>query len=235
MARRKKEKIYDKSSSSPSTRRTILDRSREIINRIGANDFKIDIISNELELSPGNITYHFSRKDDICIALWQELMDKLDFNIVMSRMLDIKQLFLTLRAVGGMLWDYRGVVMSHGGNIRLVKKTDDTDEYQSISRMAYDFFSKAHEILRENGYIRNDASELILSSILESENIILRSWLNYQTVMEVSGKEEPLPKEEAVNRGALMTIYAMYPLFTDKAKADFKEISNRVYGGNMNV
>ena len=45
MARQKKEKIYDKSSSSPSTRRIILDRSREIINRIGAADFKIDVIA----------------------------------------------------------------------------------------------------------------------------------------------------------------------------------------------
>ena len=142
MARQKKEKIYDKSSSSPSTRRIILDRSREIINRIGAADFKIDVIAGELELSPGNITYHFSRKDDICIALWEELMDRLDFNVIMSKMLDLKQLFLALRAVNGLLWDYRGVVMSRGGDVRLVKNTDDTDEYQSISRTVYDFFTK---------------------------------------------------------------------------------------------
>lgn len=232
MARQKKENIYDKSS--PSTRRVILDKSREIINRIGANDFKIDVIAGELELSPGNITYHFSRKDDICIALWHELMDRLDFDVIVTQMLDLKQLFLALRAVNGMLWDYRGVVMSHGGDVRLVRRDDDTDERQSISRMICDFFSKAHDILRRNGYVR-DVSEQVLSSVLESENIILRSWLNYQAVAEVAGEAEPLPKEEAVNRGALMAIYAMYPLFTEKALADFKEISDRVYGGNMNV
>ncbi|MCX4359466.1 MAG: TetR/AcrR family transcriptional regulator [Rikenellaceae bacterium] len=235
MARQKKEKIYDKSSSSPSTRRIILDRSREIINRIGAADFKIDVIAGELELSPGNITYHFSRKDDICIALWEELMDRLDFNVIMSKMLDLKQLFLALRAVNGLLWDYRGVVMSRGGDVRLVKNTDDADEYQSISRTVYDFFTKAHEILRDNGYIRDDVSEQMLSSVLDSENIILRSWLNYQTVIEVTGDGEALPKEEAVNRGALMAIYSMYPLFSEKAKADFKEISDRVYDGKMNI
>ena len=236
MAKQRKEKTYDKSLSSPSTRSVILEKSREIINRIGANDFKIDVIAAEMGISPGNITYHFSRKDDICIALWRELIDKLDmFEVVLSGMLDLKQVFLTLRAVNGLLWDYRGVVMSRGGDVRIVKGADNVDERQSLSRIANDFMAKAHEILRKNGYIRQDVSDMMLSSALESENIMLRSWLNYQTVMEATGQQEPLPKEEAVNRGALMVIYSMYPLFSDKAKEDFKEISDRVYNGTMNV
>jgi len=235
MAREKREKIYDKPSSAPSTRRIILDKSLEIINRMGTADFKIDVIAGELEMSPGNITYHFSRKDDICIALWQELIDKLDFEAFVSQMLDIKQLFLALRAINGVLWDYRGVVISHGGSVRLMANTDDTGERHPISRMVYDLFAKAHAILRENGYIRADIPEKILSSVSDSENIILRSWLNYQTVTDVTGDGEPLSKDEAINRGALMAIYAMYPLFTEKAETDFKEIYERVYGGRINI
>lgn len=232
MAREKREKIYDKPSSAPSTRRMILDKSLEIINRMGTADFKIDVIAGELEMSPGNITYHFPRKDDICIALWQDLTDKLDFEAFVSQMLDIKQLFLALRAINGVMWDYRGLVISRGGGIRL---TVGTGERQPLSRMIYDLFAKAHAILRENGYIRADIPGKMLSSVSDSENIILRSWLNYQTVTDVAGDGEPLSKDEAVNRGALMAIYAMYPLFTEKAEADFKEIYGRVYDGRINI
>ena len=81
-----------------STREMILRRSLELINARGMVDFRIDTLAQSLGLSPGNITYHFSRKEDICVALWEQYLE--DYGQVvrsLTTLLDMKQLFLLNR------------------------------------------------------------------------------------------------------------------------------------------
>lgn len=220
----------------PSTRRTILDKALQTVNQVGEADFRIDALAGELGLSPGNITYHFAKKDDICTALWNELMDRFDtFDVMLSSMLDLKQLYLIVRAMNGLLWDYRGVVMSRGGDIRLVAGSDDKPENQSVSQMTYDLFNKAHDILRRNGYLRDNVPDMMMQSVLDSENIMLRSWINFRVVTQTCDQEKAVGENESINRGALTTIYAMYPILTKKGREEFAEISKKVEKGAMDV
>ncbi|MDE7134793.1 MAG: TetR/AcrR family transcriptional regulator [Rikenellaceae bacterium] len=219
----------------PSTRRMILDKALQTVNQVGEADFRIDALAGELGLSPGNITYHFAKKDDICTALWNELLDRFGtFDVMFSGMLDLKQLYLIVRAMNGLLWSYRGVVMSRGGDIRLAAGSD-KPEGQSISQMTYTFFERAHDILRRNGYLRDNVPDMMMRSVLDGENIMLRSWINLQVVTQACDREHDLDQSRSINRGALTTIYVMYPILTQKGKDEFAEICRKVEEGMIDA
>src|SRR4051812_45533142 len=55
------------------TRRRILDLARELFNREGLSRVGPREIARALEMSPGNLAYHFPTKDDLVAALVEEL------------------------------------------------------------------------------------------------------------------------------------------------------------------
>ncbi|MEG2758608.1 MAG: TetR/AcrR family transcriptional regulator [Rikenellaceae bacterium] len=83
-----------KSGKSVNTKTVILIKANELINEVGISDFRVDTLATSLGLSPGNITYHFHRKDDIAFALWNLAIDsvKKTYMHYVSSILDITQL-----------------------------------------------------------------------------------------------------------------------------------------------
>lgn len=59
-------------SESGGTRRRILDHAREAFNERGVAAVPIREIARELELSPGNVSYHFATKETLIAALVEE-------------------------------------------------------------------------------------------------------------------------------------------------------------------
>ncbi|MEG2318629.1 MAG: TetR/AcrR family transcriptional regulator, partial [Rikenellaceae bacterium] len=60
----KKEAKIDRTNVT--TRELIMQKTLEIVNDRGMADFRVDLLSSTLGLSPGNITYHFDKKEDLC-------------------------------------------------------------------------------------------------------------------------------------------------------------------------
>lgn len=94
-----------------STRELIIASANKIINRTGVVDFRIETLAQSLSLSPGNITYHFPKKEDIIAAIWEEYMAIMrDATAEMiTPLLDIKQLFLYFRTAAAKAINYVGV------------------------------------------------------------------------------------------------------------------------------
>lgn len=59
------------------TRQRIIDRSILLFNRYGLRNVAIDHIAAELDISPGNLTYHFPRKQDLLAATLGLLQERL--------------------------------------------------------------------------------------------------------------------------------------------------------------
>ena len=95
-----------------STKLSILEKANGIINEIGMSDFRIDTLSQSLNISPGNITYHFPKKDDISYSLWQRCQRDVVSSIgsQINQFMDIKQLYLLFRQIITTLYSYRGTL-----------------------------------------------------------------------------------------------------------------------------
>lgn len=57
----------------------ILDKSLELLNNIGSNKFNTNLIAKELDISLGNLYYHFRNKEDIILAIFNEVVKEIDY------------------------------------------------------------------------------------------------------------------------------------------------------------
>lgn len=217
----------DKTSDEVTTRELILERSLELINVMGMVDFRIDTLATSLGLSPGNITYHFSRKEDICVALWEQYLAEYgNVRHSLTTLIDIKQLYLINRINIYLSYKYRGVVMFRSADLGAMERDIERgrineEEHDSISH-------RVVQLLDMNGYLEPDVDGTI-RGVMDTYHYIMMRWSlnmafqNYP-VAEVESKLDML---------ALLVMYAMYPIFGPKGRAEFGDVMAKVEAGNL--
>lgn len=216
-----------------STRSLILEKSLDMINKIGVVEFRIDNLASDLGLSPGNITYHFSRKEDICVILWSDFIRKLNvYNATFSSMLDVKQAFLIIRAINKLIYDYRGVIMFRGGDLRVIHEDEDSEGDISFTLLSRQLFERILRILRRNGYAVELTDELLKNTLLNVESILMRWWINKAVILEDADSADT-DIARLINRNSLLVLFAMYAVFTDKGMREFRAIAEIVNKGEM--
>lgn len=211
-----------------STRDQILRRSLELINTKGMVDFRIDTLASSLGLSPGNITYHFSRKEDICVALWEQYLEEYGQVVrSLTTLLDIRQLYLLNRINIRLNYKYRGVVVFRSADLGAMTRDIEAgrvneDEHLAISHRVMD-------LLAGNGYLDpQSASAEVIEGTHIYHYIMMRWCINfaYQAY-------KPEEVEEKLDDLSLLSLHALYPTFSRKGREEFAEILGKVMSGNL--
>jgi AcrR family transcriptional regulator len=91
------------------TRERILETSLSLFNRFGAPHVTTANIADEMNISPGNLYYHFDNKDEIVIALYSAYEARMLplFADPAGRRLDVDDLWLWLHLMIEEMWGYR--------------------------------------------------------------------------------------------------------------------------------
>lgn len=205
-----------------STRDTILRQSLELINAGGMADFRIDTLARALSLSPGNITYHFSRKEDICFALWERYLgecDRLDRSL--TTLLDLRQYYLLNRLQIRLDYRYRGVVLFRSSDLGAMTRDREVNLAAEERHLA--FCRRAMQFLSRNGYLRKEASRQQLEDIHTSHYVLTRWSLNYGC--QAYGADELGSRLDYLS---LLSLHALYPVLSDRGIAEFTEIMDKV-------
>jgi len=63
------------------TKRKILSASRALFNQLGFSNVTIRMIALQLNMSSGNLNYHFKKREDILEALYFEMVEVFDVRI----------------------------------------------------------------------------------------------------------------------------------------------------------
>lgn len=63
------------------TKQKILDTSRQLFNELGYSNVTIRMIATELQISSGNLNYHFKKREDILEALYFEMVAVFDARV----------------------------------------------------------------------------------------------------------------------------------------------------------
>lgn len=214
-------KNIEKEKSTPSTKEVILNKSLEMINEGGMMDFRIDVLALSLNLSPGNITYHFAKKEDISVLLWQQFLAEYHRTLsCVSHILDIKQTFLVFREMATTIYNMRGVVMFASGDSRVIKdKNYNTVDFYHSSK---DLFKLIGNLLYKNGYLYHPPKD---DHIMAYQTIMLRWWINKAVIKNCNKQEN---KDQTINHNALLILFSFYGLMNEKAKTEFEYITKKV-------
>ena len=159
------------------TRQRILDASLAMFNAQGEPNVTTNHIADELEISPGNLYYHFRNKDDIIEQLFARYEERMDAALTppTDRLPGLEDIWLQLHLVFECIWDYRFLyrdlvdILTRNRRLRL--------RFARILKRADE---QAHQVMRglvQAGVMRASADEVdaAATNIL----VIATFWLNY--------------------------------------------------------
>lgn len=206
-----------------STRELIIASATKIINRTGVVDFRIETLAQSLSLSPGNITYHFPKKEDIIAAIWEEYMAIMRdaTSEMITPLLDIKQLFLYFRTAAAKAINYVGVTTYYFGDMGALLRENETFRRQ-VDRGRELIFA-SYDTLVKNGYMNPIADPKIKEMTFDSQMTMLRWWINHALTQF---PEQDLPV--VMDKYIALSLLQLIPYLTDAGKRQFESIVNLI-------
>ncbi|MDE2407368.1 MAG: TetR/AcrR family transcriptional regulator [Xanthomonadaceae bacterium] len=161
------------------TRQRILDASLAMFNVQGEPNVTTNHIADELEISPGNLYYHFRNKDDIIEQLFAGYEIRMDAALAApeGRLPGLEDIWLQLHLVFECIWDYRFLyrdlvdILSRNRRLRL--------RFARILKRADE---QAHTVMRglvQAGVMRASADEV--NAAATNILVLATFWMNYAT------------------------------------------------------
>ncbi|HET6604163.1 MAG TPA: TetR/AcrR family transcriptional regulator [Xanthomonadaceae bacterium] len=204
------------------TRERILETSLAMFNEHGEPNVTTNHIADELEISPGNLYYHFRNKEDIIEQLFSGYEDRIDRVLVApeSRTPDLEDLWLQLHLVFECIWDYRFLfrdlvdILSRSRKLRM--------HYARIIRRASENALQVMRALVRAGVMRASADELqaTATNIL----VVATFWLNFSSVR--GDRDE----SEAIRRGIFQVMMLLAPFLRNGERVHLNTLAQAYVG-----
>lgn len=210
---------------SADTRDLIIQKTIDIVNEKGMANFRVDLLSSTLGLSPGNITYHFAKKEDLCHAIWVKFyMELRGIEVLISNLMDIKQSFLVVRSIAHLIYKYRGIVLYRGSDLVIFGR-DDASEY-SLSGKLTQIIKTMLFHLESNGYIVENINGSKIALVENCMLINMRFWVNKEYLITKCDKYESINDEIVGN--SVVILYSLYPLLSQKGLDEFDDLCKKL-------
>lgn len=132
------------------TKEKILRRALELFNESGLTQVGVREIARSLEISVGNLSYHFPRKEDIVLALMEKLRaaNERVYQDYFAGLPTLDRFLAALRRIFENQYRYRGVLIGHDEINQLIKKHFD---YRAVEQRRRQFFHRIFQELAESG------------------------------------------------------------------------------------
>ncbi|MCG7657668.1 TetR/AcrR family transcriptional regulator [Wielerella bovis] len=203
--------------SRPSTYNRIVDASLQLFNEQGERNISTNHIANHLGISPGNLYYHFSNKDEIIVQLFKryshEMMTYLHEIEHPNNIIEIVKYFAGIYDI---LWQYRFLFSDVNGlltrNRELLGKHNEFT-HEQFSPLAIELIGR----LKEQDIIHID--EVGIRNLTINLWLVSKYWFDFD--ISLYGADSPAKKIKA--RGVYRTLSLLRPHLTEKYIAEFDE------------
>lgn len=199
------------------TKDRILFKSLELFNELGEPNVTTLLISDELDISPGNLYYHFKSKSDILTNLFnwyeQEINSLLE---VPDTPMDIEDQWFFLHLIFEKIAKYRFLYQDV---VHVLKRHDNIRQRfnRIISKKRKATLKILHSLQEQGNFNANDSEIEALC-----ENIVLTAtfWLNYIII-----SQQEL-NEDALARGVYQVISLVAPYLDKEQRQLLNELKN---------
>ncbi|MUV14758.1 TetR/AcrR family transcriptional regulator [Noviluteimonas gilva] len=199
------------------TRQRILDASLAMFNAQGEPNVTTNHIADELEISPGNLYYHFRNKDDIIEHLFGRYEERIDtaLGAPEGRLPGLEDIWLQLHQVFECIWDYRFLyrdlanILSRNRRLRI--------RFARILRRADE---QTHTVMRglsQGGVMRASADEL--DAAATNVLVIATFWLNYASAR--GDKDE----QASIRAGIVQVMMLLAPFLRDAERVHLNTLT----------
>lgn len=205
------------------TRERILELSLRLFNDFGEPNVNTTLISDEMNISPGNLYYHFKNKDDIINCIFQQFEREIDklLAVPQDRQANVEDAWLFLHVLFELVWKYRffyrdlNNLLANNRTLEL-KFKQLLGQKVKVARALCEGLHKAGEL---------DASLREIESLATNMVVVATYWLSYSYVMDPRRFNEPDVVGAAVQRGCYQVMALTAPYLTGPSRALFEQLA----------
>lgn len=203
------------------TRERILETGLRLFNEFGEPNVSTTVIADELNISPGNLYYHFRNKDEIVDSLFAQFEQEIEVTLAAPtrRPPDVEDIWLFLHLVFELIWKFRFLYR-------------DLNDLLSRNRMLEIHFKQilAHktrtaqaicEGLVAHGQMQATRGEL--QALAVNMVVVATYWLSFEYVRDPRHLDESV----ALARGVFHVMALAAPFLRGRARQLFDELALR--------
>ena len=190
------------------TAERILEVTLELFNRFGEPNVSTTLISAELNISPGNLYYHYPAKDELINSLFDR------YETALSELLnaadgvrDVEDAWFFLHTLFELIWQYR--FLYRDLNDLLSKNRRLETHFQGVLKHKGRAIRAVLDGMNRSGAMRIDSREV--EATATSMVVVLTYWLSYEYVRDPRRALEPEAAQQALLRGAHHVLHLLVP------------------------
>lgn len=196
------------------TAERILETTLALFNRFGEPNVSTTLISAELNISPGNLYYHFPSKDSLVNHLFDQyevaILDLLD---AASDVQDTEDAWFFLHSLFEQIWAYRFLYRDLN-NLLSGNRHLETHFHEVLTRKTH-ALRLMLESLAAAGLMQMDPDSI--ETLSASMAVMLTYWLSYEYVRNPRQALEPGSASLALTRGARHVLALLTPYMASPA------------------
>ena len=199
------------------TAERILASTLELFNRFGEPNASTTMISAELNISPGNLYYHFPSKDELVNTLFDQYESQLyELLAASTDVLDVEDAWFFLHSLFELIWQYRFLYRDVGHLLSRNRRLE--THFPAIllrKRAALRQLLDTLQAKRAASAAEDRQRDAVAASMV----VLLTYWLSYEYVLQPRSAMEPENAQDALLRGAYHVMGLLAPQLDETSRA----------------
>lgn len=191
------------------TRQRILDAALAMFNSQGEPHVTTNHIADELEISPGNLYYHFPSKDELVNTLFDQYEGRLyELLAASDDVVDVEDAWFFLHSLFELIWAFR--FLYRDLNHLLSRNRRLETRFPAILLRKRGALSVLLDTL-QGAQPRTADEQRQHDAVAASMVVVLTYWLSYEYVLQPRSALEPENAQDALLRGAYHVLGLLAP------------------------
>lgn len=205
------------------TRDRILESSLRLFNAVGEPNVSCAAIADDMQISPGNLHYHFRNKDDIVITLFEQFEHELDevLNPALRTALDLDGGRRFVRRLFETIWRHR--FLHRDLNELLSRNRRLETRYGQLQERTRQACRALCASLAAAGVLQ--ARDEAIDSLATSMVLIATYWPSFEYVTHARRFGEPAFQQDAMARGQRQLFSLLMPLLSEDARDRLAQVT----------
>jgi len=205
------------------TRERILELSQRLFNEFGEPNVTTTVIADEMNISPGNLYYHFRNKDDIVNSIFDQFEGEIDRMLALpeDRRSNIEDVWLYLHLMFELVWRYRFFYRDLNDLLSRNRKLE--LQFKRILEHQIRIARQLCEGLRSDQALEADDSEI--NALATNMVVVATYWLSYEYVRNPRKYSEQQSTADALARGCYQVLSLVGPYLRGPTRLLFEKLA----------
>ncbi|MBC5786289.1 TetR/AcrR family transcriptional regulator [Ramlibacter sp. USB13] len=210
------------------TAERILEVTLDLFNRFGEPNVSTTLISAELNISPGNLYYHYPAKDELINSLFDRYERSLNELLhAADDVRNVEDAWFFLHTLFERIWQYR--FLYRDLNDLLSKNRRLETHFQAVLKDKTRAVRTLLDGMSRSGAVRIDSREI--EATATSMVVVLTYWLSFEYVRDPRHALEGAGAQQALLRGANHVLHLLVPYLEPAQRTHLLQLAG-AYGGN---